>query len=156
MQYRNGLQLDLVMMPATQRPGLPPGAMALYDPDGQLAAPWEPAVFHSTRQDVEEWTFLGWIALADIVKYLERGAYWRALEQLHTARGYAWRLWAVARGANYPAFGLTSLLNMPEPALPGDAVSTVPVSLERRALHKAALACADLLEQGSLGAAQTA
>ncbi|MGH7882984.1 MAG: hypothetical protein ACREN8_08795, partial [Candidatus Dormibacteraceae bacterium] len=54
------------------------------------------------------------------------------------------------------AFGLTSLLNMPDPALPGDAVSTVPVSLERRALHKAALACADLLEQGSLGAAQTA
>jgi hypothetical protein len=42
VQYARGIQLDLVVMPASQRPGLPFGTVALYDADGRLATSWEP------------------------------------------------------------------------------------------------------------------
>jgi hypothetical protein len=35
VQCANGVQLDLVAMPATRRRGLPPGIVALYDPDAR-------------------------------------------------------------------------------------------------------------------------
>ena len=112
VQYASGLQLDLVVMPAGQRPGLPPGALALYDPDGHFGVLWQPDVFHATPDEVAEWNFGGWIALGKLAKYLRRGSLWEALEQLHSARGSAWRSWAVARGADYPGFGVTSLLDL--------------------------------------------
>src|SRR6266487_6033069 len=46
--YATGLQLSLVVMPASGRAGLPPQSVALYDADGRLARPWLPDVALAT------------------------------------------------------------------------------------------------------------
>jgi hypothetical protein len=125
VQYASGPQIDLVALPADSRKGLPPGSVALYDPDGRLAKPMEPPIRHATAADVAEWIFLGWVALLDLDKYLRRGSVWEALERLHEARGYAWRLIAVANRVEYPAYGITSILDAPgNPAIPAEMGET--------------------------------
>lgn len=51
----------------------------------------------------------------------------------------------MARGVAYPAFGLTSVLDAPGVGLPLDIEATV-AGLDLRDLHRAALACAILLD----------
>lgn len=152
VQYADGVQLDLVAVPAASRKGLPPDAVALYDPDGRLAVPWRPASISATPADVREWAFLGWVALANLAKYLRRGSVWEALEHLDEARGHAWRLWAVVQGADHPLFGLTSVLDTPGAALPPGIEATV-AGLDPGDLHRAALACAAVLDQAAARAA---
>ena len=154
VQYASGPQLDLVALPADSRAGLPPGSVALYDPDGRLAKPMDPPVRHATAADVAEWTFLGWVALLDLDKYLRRGSAWEALERLHEARGHAWRLIAVAVDVEYPAYGITSLLDAPgDPAIPaGMGETAAPLDLAR--LTSAALALAGRLEEASAAASR--
>ncbi len=118
VQYANGVQIDLVAYLATLSRGRPPDTVVLYDPDGRLVEPWTPAVLRADEAMVREWAFLGWVALADLTKYLRRGSLWEALERLHQARTYVWRLWAVAQDVDYPAFGLTGVLDDPDAALP--------------------------------------
>lgn len=152
VQYASGLQLDLVVMPAGERPGLAPGALALYDPDGHLGVRWEPDAFRATSDDVAEWNFAGWLALGNLAKYLRRGSLWEALEQLHSGRACAWRLWAAAMDVDYPAFGVTSLLDSPQYTLPDGARATVPTAFDAAAIQHAALACADFLERAARAA----
>jgi len=80
--YASGLQLSLVVQPASWRAGLPPLSVALYDVDGQLARPWTPAAALVTVQTAREWASLAWLALGDLVKYLDRGSAWEARSQL--------------------------------------------------------------------------
>jgi hypothetical protein len=152
VQYASGPQLDLVALPADSRAGLPPGSVALYDPDGRLARPMDPPIRHATAADVAEWTFLGWVALLDLDKYLRRGSVWEALERLHEARDHVWRLIAVAAGVEYPAYGITSLLDAPgEPAIP-DGMGETTAPLDPARLSAAALALAGRLEEASAAA----
>ncbi len=147
VQYANGVQVDLVAYPASLRSkGRPPDTVVLYDPDGRLARQWTPPSYQADAATVREWTFLGWTALGDTTKYLRRGSAWEALERLRQAREQVWRLWAVARGVAYPAFGLTSVLDAPPVGLPPGIEATV-AGLDLRDLHRAALACATLLDQ---------
>jgi len=147
VQYADGVQVDLVAYPASLRgKGRPPDTVVLYDPDGRLARQWLPSVYQADAATVREWTFLGWTALADTAKYLRRGSAWEALEQLRQARTHVWRLWAVAQGAAYPGFGLTTVLDAPDVGLPPGIEATV-TGLDLRDLHRAALACATLLDQ---------
>lgn len=126
VQFASGPQLDLVAFPATRRTGLPAGSVALYDPDGRLSLPMEVPIRTATDSDVGEWTFLAWVALLDLDKYATRGSAWEALERLHEARGYVWRLHAVGRGVDYPAFGITGLLDAEsDPHLPPGMTETV-------------------------------
>lgn len=72
--YDSGLQLSLVVMPASQRAGLPPQSVALYDLDGQLARSWTPDNAQADADTMREWTCLGWVALGDVLALVtERG-----------------------------------------------------------------------------------
>ncbi len=152
VQYGNGVQVDLVAFPAGRRAGRPAGSVALYDPDGRLAAIVAPGSERPSADDVRDWAFLAWVALADLDKYLRRGSAWEALERLHQARSFAWRLWAAGEGIAYPAFGLTSVLDEPGASLPPGIAGTV-ASLELADLRRAALATAGLLDTASAAAA---
>lgn len=146
VQYANGVQLSFVVMPAASRPGLPPQAVALLDKDGQLATPWQPATYSASEADVREWAFLGWIALADLVKYLRRGSLWEAYARLDEARTQAFRVHAAVNAAAYPSFGLTSILDSPGHGVPDLADKTV-AGLDPDALRAAARACAEMLRK---------
>ncbi len=101
---------------------------------------------------VHEWTFLGWVALADLAKYSRRGSPWEALERLHQARTYVWRLWAVVQDVDYPAFGLTGVLDDPDAGLPAGLDETVS-ALDVADIRRAAFAAAALLDITSSAAA---
>ncbi|HVX45142.1 MAG TPA: hypothetical protein VHC49_14730 [Mycobacteriales bacterium] len=146
VQYSDGLQLSLVVSPADSRPGLPPGSVALLDRDGRLARPFTPSAFAGTAEELREWTFLGWIALSDLVKYLRRGSVWEAHARLAEVRDLIFRLWAAERGLDYPRFGLTSVLDAPDAALPPRIEETV-AGLEPDGLLRAGRRAAVLLRE---------
>ncbi len=152
-QYRNGVQIDLVAVPVSARAGMPVGSIALYDPDGRLQKTLASRLERAGAEDVREWAFLGWIALANLDKYLRRGSTWEALEQLHEARTQLWRLSAVASRAAYPAFGLTSVLDQSPSAIPAGLEQTI-ARLEKNGLRRAGMALASLLERISPSAAE--
>lgn len=125
IQFADLVQVDLVAMPASTRGGLPPGSIAIYDPDGRLASPMSPPQEHATPADVREWAFEAYVALMNMDKYLRRGSPWEALEQLHVGRTLTWQLWAVARGIPFPAFGLTAVLDADGAETPPGLQATV-------------------------------
>jgi hypothetical protein len=147
-ELTGGLQLDLVVMPAGNRPGLPPGSVALVDKDGTLARPWRPdAMGPPSHDQLREWVFLGWWALSDVAKYLARGSPFEAADRIAEARRLALQLHAAAQGIDYPWFGLTALLDEPQPALPMWLEETYGAA-EPQPLAAAARATARLLRDG--------
>jgi hypothetical protein len=148
-ELADGVQLDLVVFPAPDRPGLPPGSVALVDKDGTLATPWRPDVIGTPSAEVlREWAFLGWWALSDTAKYLARGSTFEAADRIADARSSALRLHAAAQGVDYPLFGLTAILDEPEPAVPMWLEETYSAA-EPGPLRAAALACARLLRDAT-------
>lgn len=141
VQYRSGLQLDLLVAPAAARV---PGHdwVVLYDPDHLIAG--EPMVSAATPDQVGGWMFNAFVRLSACAKYLKRGSLWEAAEMLHAARGDLWRLWGAARQVRDPQYGLTAVLDGVPVALP-DRIEATIAPLDRVALRAAALACADLL-----------
>lgn len=152
--YESGVQLSLVIMPASWRQGLPPLSVALYDADAILARPYLPPSAQASAQDAREWACLGWIALGDVAKYAERGSAWEARARLEEARGLAWRLWAIALESTYPVFGLTSVLDTPGAHLPPDIEATATAGLIAADVLTAAAGLADLLDAVSAQAAR--
>jgi hypothetical protein len=148
VQYRDGRQLDLVVQPASSLTGRVPGAIVLHDPDGRLVEERTVRLASATADDVRSWEVLGWEALANVAKYLERGSAWEALARLTEARDLALRLWAVAEEVPYPAFGLTSLLDADPPRLPDDLDATA-ARADLAELRTAAAACARLLRSAA-------
>jgi hypothetical protein len=158
--YSDGAQLSLVLMPSTWRAGLPPGSVALYDADARLARPIRPAAADVDAATLREWAALGWIALGDLAKYLDRGSLWEAYARLQEARGEVFKLWAAGlrcraqpRGAfdskiDFPGYGLTSILDTPGESVPGQFDATV-AKLDATDLRRAAVACADLLAEAT-------
>lgn len=141
VQYRDGLQLDLVVARAAPRA---PGHdwIVLYDPDHLIAG--EPMPGTATPDQVTGWMFNAFVRLGACGKYLTRGSLWEAAEVLHAARTDLWRLWATARSVADPQYGLTALLDAASVEIPGGIERTI-APLERAALGAATLACADLL-----------
>lgn len=146
VQYANGVQLDLVAVPAHLPKGKQPESVMLYDPDGLRTELWDPSVLQPDAATIHEWAFLGWAALSDLAKYLRRGSLWEAEERLHEARGQVWRLWAAGIGLRYSIYGLTTVLDYPETGTPPGIDATVAV-LDSADLHRAALACSALLRE---------
>ena len=146
VQYADGTQLDLVVQPVSRAKGRVPNAVVLLDRDGLLSEPYEPRSLRAGADDLREWSFLAWLALSNLVKYLERGSLWEAWSQLEEARGHLLRLHAAREGVAYPAFGLTSVLDDPGAGLPDGLEATV-ATLDADALREAARALARLLEQ---------
>jgi hypothetical protein len=149
--YQDGSQLSMVLAPASWRPGLPPGSVALYDPDGRLREPWWPGSHAPEPETVREWAALGWIALGDLAKYLDRGSVWEAYVRLEEARTQLWRLVATGQRVAYPVFGLTSVLDEARPVLPVGIEATV-AGLDADALRSAAVATAGLLAEATAAA----
>jgi hypothetical protein len=123
VQYENGGQIDLVVMPAAVRPGRAPGSVALLDRAGRLGETFTPRVWTADPEDPRHWLLDGWEALSNVNKYLRRGSALEACEQLARARQRIFQLWAVGEEVPYPSFGLTSLLDYPA-TLPPDIEST--------------------------------
>ena len=146
VQYADGGQIDLVAVPAERRPGLPSTSVALLDRAGRLAVAWTPSAWRAGPDDPRHWLMDGWEALSNIVKYVRRGSLLEALDQLHRVRGRIFQLWAVGGGVAYPAFGLTSLLDEPEPVLPPGIEDTYALP-ERGSVVAAARSSAELLHR---------
>lgn len=140
-QYANRCQVDLVVLPASQSVA---SSVVLYDPEGRFAASAQrPPV---TPEQIREWAFLGWCALADLGKYLRRRSAWEALNRLTEARGYLWQLWALAHDVADPQYGLTSILDFAAGQLPTGLEATV-ADLDLARLLSAGQSLAALLSE---------
>jgi hypothetical protein len=148
VQYRNGAQIDLLMMPADLRSGRAPGSVALLDRAGRLARPFIPQSWTASHRDPTDWLLDGWEALANVAKHLHRGSPLEAIEQLHRARSRVLALHAVGEGVPYPRFGLTSLLDVPTAGLPADLPASYPTA-RADDVARAAMVTARLLEQAA-------
>ncbi|MGI8881579.1 MAG: hypothetical protein ACR2KJ_13950 [Jatrophihabitans sp.] len=144
LQYIDGRQLSLVVSPAEQRPGLPPGSIALLDRTGRLAGPWQPGAFTASDDDLREWSFLGWWAIGDALKHASRNRPWRALAALDEARTMVWKLHAAALGIDYPGFGAVSVENADAQA-PTGLAPTLPRGIATRDIYAATAAMAAAL-----------
>lgn len=140
--YEDGVQLELVVAQAPTE--LHPGRdlVVLHDPDGRVKE--RRAERYATIEEVREWAYDGWSSLLLCAKYVARGSLWEALETLHFARTRAWRLWAAARRIADAQYGLTAVLDSQDPS-PPSGIEATHAPLDRAALARAALRCADLL-----------
>jgi hypothetical protein len=142
VQYADRCQLDLVVFPASTEIGAVRNLVVLYDPDDQIVL--SPPEAEVSPQQVREWAFQGWCALADFGKYLRRRSLWEALGRLNEARDQFWRLWAVAEGVPDATYGLTSVLDYAPGTVPQAAEGTV-TDLDAARLLAAAQRLARLL-----------
>lgn len=158
-QFHDGVQLDLAIMAETEvrRGQAAPDFVSLYrsTPPAQahdhLGSPEVAQFPHAdtvTTEQIYEWTFLGWCALADMDKYLHRRSLWEAHHRLHHARDRVWALWAATNGAIYPWYGFSQVVDQDPQVLPPGIEATV-AGLNHTDLHRAARATADVLAQVS-------
>jgi len=149
VEYADGVQLDLVLMPAEQRPCLPVGAIAVVDKDGTLQAPWRPVVADPPSiEQAREWALLGWWALSDVAKYLaERRCTKRSNASLRRGNRLSACTYATGAQIPFPSFGLVSLLDFPPHSVPDPLAATYCTPDSAANLLEASLATADVLEQ---------
>jgi hypothetical protein len=141
-QYADRCQVDLVVFLDSMTDA--PSAVVLYDPDRRLTIPaGRPPV---TPEQVREWAFHGWCALADLGKYLRRRSAWEALGRLGEARDRLWQLCAVAGGVPDPQYGLTSILDF-APGLAGPEMAATVSGLDLDRLLAAGRRLAGLFNQ---------
>jgi hypothetical protein len=143
-QFAERCQLDLVVFAASEQIGSVPDVVVLYDPAEQV-------VVTDSRQQVmpeqiREWAFRAWCALADAGKYLRRGSPWETLDRLNEARAQLWQLWAAAQHVSQPQYGLTSILDFAPEQIPPGIEQTV-CDLDFGRLLSAARQLAGLLDQ---------
>jgi hypothetical protein len=150
--YDDGAQLSLVLMPASWRSGLRPGSVALHDADAQLVTPVRPPNADADGATLHEWASLGWIALGDVAKYLDRGSTWEAYQRLGQARGEVFKLWAASQSVDFPEYGLTAILDTDGATLP-PGIDTTVATLDVNDLRRAAIATAHVLNAAIEGVA---
>jgi hypothetical protein len=143
--YADGTQLSLVLMPAGWRGGLVPRAAVLYDADRRLVEPHRPPAAEADPAALREWAALGWIALGDLAKYLDRGSLWEAFHRLHSARDEVFKLWTAGSGIDFPGYGLTAILDEPGGGELPPGVEATVAALDPADLRRAARVTADLL-----------
>jgi hypothetical protein len=142
IQYEDGVQVDLVVLPAFAKRARDREWVVLYDPDDRVSG--EPEERDPTSDQVRTWMFGGLGRLSAAAKYLTRGSLWEALAVLEAARADLWRVWAVAIGAPDPQYGITAVLDVPGARLlPGIERTVAP--LDHAKIRDASLACLDLL-----------
>jgi hypothetical protein len=147
-QYADRCQVDLVVMPDSVDAGAIPSVVVLHDPAGRVTI--RDTSRPVTPQQVREWAFLGWCALADLGKYLRRGSGWEAQARLEEARAQLWKLQAAAAGVAQPQYGLTSILDFAPGRVPAEMAATV-AGLEPAGLRAAGLQVARLLSDAGAG-----
>jgi hypothetical protein len=107
-----------------------------------------------TRDQLREWTMLGWWAASDIAKYLQRGSLFEAAARVECVREQALRLHAFAIGVPDPTYGLTSLLDYPPFELPAGLADTYCRPDDRASVVAAAHAAEALLTSAAEHAAR--
>jgi hypothetical protein len=154
-QFEDRLQLDLAVLVEgeVRRGDAAPDFVAIYWSSSQPSSTNGPSAYDVSGEQVQDWTFLGWRALLDADKYLQRGSLWEAHGRLHEARELIWKLWATAQGAAYPWRGLSQVLDHDPDVLPPGIEATV-VGLDRVELRRAMTASATALDYASKAAAQ--
>jgi hypothetical protein len=70
VQYEDGGQLDILVLPATSRNGRAPGSVALVDRSGRLADTFVPTSIEASTTEVRIWLVDGWEALSHVAKCL--------------------------------------------------------------------------------------
>ena len=152
-EYDNAVQLDLVLIPAEWREGVPDRTRVLVDKDGRLTTPWTPPSREAPDESLlHEWMFLGWWALSACTKYLARRSLVEAVEALAEARKRALQVFAASRSVPYPGFGLVSLLDFPPFELPPTLGSTYCAPSDFDSVLAATRVCTDLMEQSCVDA----
>ena len=153
--YDDGLQLDLVVMPAAMRAGRPDRTIVLVDKDHQLDREVTPVRRPPPSvEEAREWTVLGWWAVSTADKYVRRRSLFEAVHAIDEARTHALRLWAAGHSIPYAAFGLTSLLDVPPFELPATLLSTYAVPDDPTKVAAANVAVADLLDDACAAASR--
>jgi hypothetical protein len=147
-QYADRCQVDLVVMPDSVDAGAIPNVVVLHDPGGLITI--RDTSSPVTGEQVREWAFLGWCALADLGKYLRRQSPWEALSRLEEARAQLWKLQAAAGGVAQPQYGLTSILDFAPGRVPAELAATV-AGLEPAGLLAAGRQLARLLSEAGDG-----
>jgi hypothetical protein len=147
-QYADRGQVDLVVMADSVDAGAIPNVVVLYDPAGLVTI--RDTSGPVTPEQVREWAFLGWCALADLGKYLRRGSPWEALARLEEARAQLWKLQAAAGRVAQPQYGLTSILDFAPGRVRTEMAATV-AGLQPAALLAAGRQLARLLSEAGAG-----
>ena len=147
-QYADRGQVDLVVMADSVDAGAIPNVVVLHDPAGLVTI--RDTSGPVTPEQVREWAFLSWCALADLGKYLRRGSPWEALARLEEARAQLWKLQAAAGRVAQPQYGLTSILDFAPGLIRADMAATV-AGLEPAALLAAGRQLARLLGEAGAG-----
>lgn len=154
VEYADGVQLDLVLMPAKFMSGLRLGEVGVVDKDGNLDGTAMSGAFGPPdERKAREWVLMAWWWLSDVAKYIQRGAWFEAAERIALIRQEGLKLFAAAQGVPHPAFGLTSLLDYEPFEVPAGLAETYPVPSDAGSVASAALAVAALLDESSARAA---
>jgi hypothetical protein len=101
--FPDGIQLDLLVLPAVNLLGSGPDGRTLLDLDDRLLRTDHPMRLSDTAT-IASWAYLCWQNLTEVVKYLERGLPVAAAEWLSSARQATISCWAAAHGVEYAGF----------------------------------------------------
>ena len=145
-QYADRCQVDLVVFRDSEPVGSARDLVVLYDPRERVVPTGEQHPV--TPEQVREWAFGAWCAVADLGKYMRRRSWWEALDRLAEARGQLWRLWAVVLGVPNPQYGLTSILDFAPGRVPAGIEATVSDLDPGRLLAAASSLAKQLTELG--------
>jgi hypothetical protein len=122
-EYDDGLQLDLVFMPAARRAGIPDRSFAIVDKDQRLTVViTPPSRLPPMVETAREWVVLGWWAIATADKYVRRGSLFEAVQAIDEARRHALQLWAAARESALRCLRPHELARLPPVRASGPAV----------------------------------
>ncbi len=154
VQFSDRVQLDLAIIAEVEvrRGDGAPDFVPLYWQEAAHATTRGPSAYEVPADRLRQWAFLGWRALLDADKYLQRGSMWEAHQRLHEAREQIWMLWAAARGTSYPWHGLSQVLDDSPNQLPPGIEATV-AGLNALDLRCAVSAAADVMSHCSAQAA---
>jgi predicted nucleotidyltransferase len=153
-QFADRLQLDLALVAEAEvrRGDSAPDFVPLHWTGEEPTTTNGASAYDVSDAQLEDWVSLGWRALLDADKYLQRRSLWEAHHRLHEARTHIWRLWAAAHGASYPWHGLSQVLDHNADVLPEGIEGTV-AQLDAEDLRRAVIATADVLDRAVEAAA---
>jgi predicted nucleotidyltransferase len=154
--FPDGIQLDLLVLPAINLLGSGPDGRTLLDLDGRLLRTDHPMRL-SDPATVASWGYLCWQNLTEVVKYLERGLPVAAAEWLSSARQATISCWAAAHAVEYAGFANVAAARLGSIAPWPDGLELAYPLPEPAAVLASALALAevqtkaDVLLERSLG-----
>ena len=103
MQFADGIQLDLLVLPTSRFLGSGPDGKTLFDPH-EVILPTDHPQRLTDIPTVSKWALTCWQSLTETAKYLERGLPLTALEWLNPARQATISCWAAAHGLEFSGF----------------------------------------------------